>query len=256
MFNFREQWGHFEENLSTLASDVKALLREKLSEQSFDGALPLGKGSSWEDYVAWGKNYVDEIKKKSSGEKVEKAKEDFYSILRALGVNDALLRETFAANKKELLDPLVGELVAIVTLILGWTKKDKEAFSKALGEIGVLGVFAAKPFVCLVAICGLAYGYNRTFHKESFKKGGIIGLAGLGTAWLAPAGFVGLLAALVVIIYLNKKLSVDRPIEHQIKEIFKQIKQGQFVKDVRQSWNHFEDFLEKLFIKPTSSREF
>lgn len=253
MINFREHWNQFEENLELITGDMKGFLQEKLSIKNFKIAVPLDKDATWDDYISWGKSYVGEIKEKATGEKAQKAKENFYSILRTLGVNDTLLREAFEENKKELLDPLVGELVAVVTLILGWSKKDKEAFSKALGEIGVLGVFAAKPFICLIAICGLAYGYNRTFHKEAFKKGGVIGLAGIGAAWLAPGGFVGLLAALVVIIYLNKKLSVERPIEHQIKEIFKQIKQGQFIKEVRQSWTNFEEFIEKLFTKPIVS---
>ena len=111
------------------------------------------------------------------------------------------------------------------------------------------GVFAAKPFILLIAICGLAYGYNRSFHKEAFKKGGILGLSGMTAAWLAPGAFVGLLAAIVTMVYFNKKLSVDKPIEKQLKEIYQQVRSGEFFGEVRQSWKSFEEFLGKVINK-------
>ena len=116
------------------------------------------------------------------------------------------------------------------------------------------GVFAAKPFICLIAICGLAYGYQENFHGESFKKGGVLGLAGLAAATITPGGFVGLLAAIATMLYLNKKLKVNRPVEIQLKEIFGQVKSGVFFKEVRKSWKDFEEFLSNLFVraKPTN----
>jgi len=206
-----------------------------------------------EEFIEWGKSYVEELKGKAESEKVSKAKENFFVLLRNLGINDELLKQTFVENKKELLDPVIGETIAIVSLILGWKQKDKEAFSQALGEIGVIGVFAAKPFICLIAICGLAYGYQENFHTESFKKGGVLGIAGIAAATFSPGGFVGILAAVVTMLYLNKKLKVNRPIETQVKEIFGQVKSGVFFKDVRESWKNFEGFLSKLIIKTKAS---
>ena len=206
-----------------------------------------------EAFVEWGKLYVEDLKSKNNSEKLEKAKDDFFVLLRNLGINDEFLRQSFEQNKKELLDPIIGERVAILSLILGWSKKDKELFSQALGEIGVAGVFAAKPFICLIAVCGLAWGYNDYFHTEAFKKGGVLGLAGITAVTLSPGGFVGLLSAIVTMVYLNKKLKVDRPIETQLKEMFQQIRDGQFFKEVRQSWKSFESFLSKLLRKPGES---
>lgn len=206
-----------------------------------------------EAFIEWGRVYVDDLKSKSNTEKLDKAKDNFFVLLRNLGINDELLRQTFVQNKKELLDPIIGETVAILSLVLGWSNKDKEAFSQALGEIGVAGVFAAKPFICLIAICGLAWGYNDHFHSEAFKKGGVLGLAGITAVTLSPGGFVGLLSAIVTMVYFNKKLKVDRPIETQLKEIFKQVLDGQFFKEVRESWKSFEQFLSKLVRKPGQS---
>ena len=255
---FRDYWHEFEENISMVAEEIREKVSYQISrrKEGFNKAVKMDSediNSRKEEFIDWGKSYVEELKGKAEGEKFNKSRENFFVLVRNLGINDELLRQTFNQNKKEFLDPVIGETVAIVSLVLGWGGKDKEAFSQALGEIGVAGVFAAKPFICLIAICGLAYGYNENFHKESFKKGGVLGLAGLTAAALSPGGFVGLLAAIVTMLYFNKKLKVDRPIETQIKEIFKQIKNGDFFKEVRESWRALEVFLSKLFNKENSS---
>ena len=102
----------------------------------------------------------------------------------------------------------------------------------------------------LIALCGLAYGYQKHFHQEAFKKGGVLGLTGVTIGFLSPGGAIGILMAIVAVIYLNKKLKVDRPIETQVKEIFWEIRRGSFFRDIRKSWGKFESFLQKLFQKP------
>lgn len=253
---FRKQWSELEGNFNKAADEIRNRVLGAVG-----GRKKVKKVSDWnkesvlerkEEFVRWGKDYVDELKKKAETEKVLNAKENFFVLLRNLGINDEVLRQTFEQNRKEILDPVIGETVALVSLILGWSQKDKESFSQALGEIGVAGVFAAKPFICLIAICGLAWGYQEIFHSESFKKGGVLGLAGVAAVALTPGGFAGLLAAIVTMVYLNKKLMVDRPIETQLKEIFVQIKNGEFFKEVRGSWKAFEEFLSKLLSKNKS----
>lgn len=238
---FREQWGELENQIRRSASEFK--------EKVFGEDRPI---RSPEEFKEWAEVYVSRLSQKVDSEKMESAKQNFLVLLRNLGINDEVLVEAFSQNKKELLDPVIGEAIAIVALVLGWSNKDKEQFSQALGEIGVVGVFAAKPFICLIAVCGLAYGYHRNFHKESFKKGGVIGLSGLMAAALSPGGFVGLLAAIVVMIYFNKKLSIDRPVETQLKEIYAQIRSGDFFRETRDSWRSFEEFLSKLLKKPVT----
>lgn len=256
---FRDQWNIFEEKANAFAGSIRDQLLERLKSSSQEVERIVKTKNPEErkkEFVNWGRDYVEELKSKAHGEKVQKAKENFFILLRNLGLNDQFIIETFQQNKKEVLDPLIGETVALVALVLGWKKQDKELFSQALGEIGVAGIFAAKPFMCLIAICGLAYGYQENFHQEAFKKGGVLGLAGVAAVTLSPGGFVGILAAVVTMLYLNKKLQVDRPIEKQVKEIFQQIKTGVFFKEMRGSWRSFEAFLSKLFtkesgIKPT-----
>lgn len=248
---FRSQWQEIEDGLMDAFNEMRHLVTERWSQKkasSFSfSATEVEKRK--EDFEKWGREYVQKLKEKAGSERVSQAKENFFVLVRNLGINDELLRETFVQNKKEFLDPMVGEAIAVVALVLGWQKKDKETFSQALGEIGVVGVFAAKPFLCLIAICGLAYGYHRNFHVESFKKGSVLGLAGLTAAALTPGGFVGLLAAIVTMVYLNKKLSVEKPIEGQLKEIFQQIRSGDFFSEVRGSWKNLENFLSRLFQK-------
>ena len=250
---FRNQWNEIEKKLQMYAQEIRNRVIEKSSSQGnlFNEKVYNSeeRAKVKEDFLNWGKKYTENLKSKVDSEKVNEAKESFFVLIRNLGINDQLLREAFVNNKKELLDPVVGEAIAILALVLGWSKNDKEAFSQALGEIGVAGIFAAKPFILLIAICGLAYGYNRSFHKEAFKKGGVLGLAGMTAAWLVPGAFVGLLAAIVTMVYFNRKLSVDKPIETQLKEIFQQVRSGDFFGEVRQSWKNFEEFLTKLLNK-------
>ena len=250
---FRNQWNEVEKRVQSYAQEVrdKILERTKVGSKSLKEKVYSSEDREKlkEDFIGWGKEYTEKLKTKMDSEKVSEVKENFFVLIRNLGINDQLLRETFSSNKKELLDPVVGEAIAILALVLGWSKKDKEAFSQALGEIGVAGIFAAKPFILLIAICGLAYGYNRSFHKEAFKKGGVLGIAGMTAAWLAPGTFVGLLAAIVTMVYFNKKLSVDKSIEGQLKEIYQKVRSGDFFGEVRQSWKNFEEFLTKLFNK-------
>ncbi len=248
---FRREWNEFEKTISDFASEMREFVEEKFnfSKQEYEKAVNMTPDERKQAFIQWGRKYVEKVKSKSNTERVSRAKDSFFSLLRNLGVNEAFVKETFKANSKEVLDPLVGETIAIIALVLGWSPKDKELFSQAIGEIGVAGVFAAKPFLCLIALCGLAYGYQDNFHQESFKKGGVLGLAGLTAMALSPGGFVGILAAIVAILYFNKKLKVDRPIETQLKEIIQQIKSGEFFKEVRKAWSDFEKFLGQLFSK-------
>ena len=251
---FRRKWDEFEKQIQSQVAELRDGLFEKMGPQKEKVEEFFSQDSESfqqkkEEFRQWGERYVAELKRKSESPKLLKAKEDFFVLLRNLGINDELLRQTFNQNRKELLDPIVGETIAIISLILGWKEKDKEAFSQSIGEIGVAGVFAAKPFICLIAICGLAWGYQENFHGEAFKKGGVLGLTGFLAAALSPGGFVGLLAAIVTMVYFNKKLKVDRPIETQLKEIFQEIKSGGFFSEVRQAWKGFEDFLSKILIK-------
>lgn len=248
---FRQNWNDFEENITMVFGEIRDTLFDKIKGSKSKVEKFSDPARTKEEFIEWGKEYIEGVKAKAEGEKVQKAKENFITLLRNLGLNDEMIQETFKQNPKEVLEPLIGESIALVALVLGWSKKDKEAFSQALGEIGVAGVFAAKPFICLIAICGLAYGYQDHFHKEAFKKGGVLGFAGITAVALSPSGFTGLLTAIVSMLYLNKKLKVDRPIETQLKEIFSQIKSGVFFKEMRSSWRQFETFLSKLFKKPS-----
>lgn len=257
---FRQQWQEFEDNIRMVAGEIREEFfnRMKPSKEKFEGWNQMNPDEQREAFVKWGKEYVEKVKNSSKGEKVKETKDNFFTLLRNLGFNDQLIIETFNQNKKEVLDPLIGEVVAIICLVLGWKQKDKELFSQALGEIGVAGIFAAKPFLCLIAICGLAYGYQENFHAESFKKGGVLGLAGLAAMALTPGGAIGLLAAIVTMLYLNKKIKVDRPVETQLKEILNQIRSGEFFREVRSAWAKFEEFLTSLYngkYKPRRSLE-
>lgn len=248
---FRDQWREIEETLQEKASEIRSqfLKAFESSKSQVKQYTDLSDEERKQKFEEWGKTYVEKVKSKANNQKLQAAKDNFLVLLRNLGINDELLIESFNANKKEVLDPLIGETIAIIALVLGWSQKDKEAFSQALGEIGVVGVFAAKPFLCLIALCGLAYGYQEHFHKEAFKKGGVLGFAGITAAFFSPGGFVGILATVVTILYFNKKLKVDRPIEAQLKEIVQQIHSGEFFKEVRNSWQSLESFLSKLFEK-------
>ncbi len=251
---FRQHWGELETHMQSLLSDLKSDFYRKMKPsrnkvEKFILDNPAAMKRKKEEFLAWGRVYVEELKQKSETEKVIKAKEDFFVLLRSFGINDELLRQTFNENKKEILDPVIGEAVALISIVLGWKEKDKESFSQALGEIGVAGVFAAKPFICLIAICGLAWGYQENFHGESFKKGGFLGVAGFLAAAVSPGGFVGFLSAIITMLYFNKKLKIDRPIESQLKEILGEIKKGGLVKELKTAWKGFEDFLSKLLIK-------
>ena len=58
-------------------------------------------------------------------------------------------------------------------------------------------------------------------------------------------------------IYFNRKISTDRPVESQLKEIFQQIKSGEFFKEIRSSWKSLEEFLTKLLrSKPQEAEVF
>lgn len=255
---FRKEWAHLEEDLAESFSSLKNTLWKNLkgSKSRVDKIVTEQDPEKMkQEFIKWGQEYAQKVKDKAESEKFRKARDNFYTLLRNLGINERVIIETFQQNKKEILDPLIGESVALVAVVLGWSQKDRELFSQSLGEIGVAGLFAAKPFLCLIAICGLAYGYQEHFHAEAFKKGGVLGLAGIISVTLSPGGFVGLLTAVIAILYLNKKLKVDRPIETQLKEIFQQIRSGAFFKEVRGAWGQFEAFISKIFKTPSPSQD-
>ena len=228
---------------ATNIEDIKKLTRNSfaLIEREFIKAVKTFKetvseekwseeGSSAEsttpkiDFAKWGRDYVDALKSENS-EEFKNIKESAYSLMISLGVSEKLIAENILENKVEVFEQLLGEAVSVFALVFAWKQEDKIMFSQAIGQIGVASLFASNPLTGLVALGGLALGYNRMFHAEAFKKGGILGLVGLGVATLFPGGIViSFLAALVAVVFINKKLDVNANIEEQIQKSCSKVK--------------------------------
>jgi hypothetical protein len=257
----RQQWNEIESQLQELGAELRdeylvpglarleTYWRQQIKPRSKESNNPsdLNAEGPSQDFTEWAKTYLEQFKSKAESVSSQDLRERLSSLLRQLGVNEDLLLRSLNQNKREVFDPLLGEVVAILSLVLGWKKKDKEEFSQALGEIGVVGLLAAKPLICLIAICGLAVGYQKHFHRDSFHKGGVLGLAGVTAMALTPAGLTGLLIVVVLLVYLNQKISNQRPVGPQVRTLVRKLVEGEWRDEAKESWNQFEAFMEELW---------
>jgi hypothetical protein len=161
-----------------------------------------------------------------------KFSDDIYKYLKELGISDKEAADVVTINGQEALETLMSGAISAVAIFFAWKAKDKEAFSKSVGFILVSGAAAMTPAALIVAIVALAFGYNTLVCKESITKGILSsGLTMAVSSAIPGPVLLGLVPAVVLTIYANKRLGKDfRPLEQSAK-LFELVRTKEFRDD-------------------------
>jgi hypothetical protein len=122
-----------------------------------------------EEFIRISKEQISDFASRHD-QKLNDIKAGVISLLTSLGVSEKLFKEAIKDNKKEVFESILGECVAVIAMVFAWKKEDKEAFSQALGEVGVAALFALNPLVAVIALATLAIRFQKLIHPEAIKK--------------------------------------------------------------------------------------
>lgn len=204
---------------------------------SIQKARDIGEQNDWsaaQTFEEWAKAYFTDMSSSAGVPIFGKLSDDIYHYLKELGISDKEAADFVCINGQEALESLLAGTVSAVSLIFAWKAKDKEAFSKSIGFILVSGVSTMTPAALIVAIVALAFGYNTLVCKESIAKGALSSGFTMAISAIIPGpALLGLIPAVVLTIYLNKKYGQEfRPIEQSAK-LFELVKSEKFKNDCR-----------------------
>lgn len=136
-----------------------------------------------------------------------KVSDDVYANLRAFNIDEQTARDFVTVNGSEVLQSVFAGTVSAVGLYFAWKEEDKEAFSKTAGSILFSGSVMLNPIVFAIAIVALAFGYQKLVCPNAVAKGSVVtGVSFLISALIPGPVVLGLIPAIVVAIYLNRKM--------------------------------------------------
>jgi hypothetical protein len=202
---------------------------------SISKAREIGEQNDWSAskvFEEWSKAYFTDMSSPAGVPIFGKFSDDIYKYLKELGISDKEAADVVTINGQEALETLMSGAISAVALIFAWKAKDKEAFSKSIGFILVSGAAAMTPAALIVAIVALAFGYNTLVCKESITKGMLSsGLTMAVSAAIPGPVLLGLVPAVILTIYVNKRLGKDfRPLEQSAK-LFELVRTKEFRDD-------------------------
>lgn len=202
---------------------------------SISKAREIGEQNDWSTvkvFEEWSKAYFTDMSSPAGVPLFGKFSDDMYKYLKELGISDHEAADVVTINGQEALETLMSGAISAVAIVFAWKAQDKEAFSKSIGFILISGVATMTPAALIVAIVALAFGYNTLVCKESITKGVLSsGLTMAVSALLPGPVLLGLIPAVILTIYVNKKLGKDfRPLEQSAK-LFELVRSEEFKKD-------------------------
>jgi hypothetical protein len=210
--------------------------------ESMNRAFDVGEAqglSDFDSFIEWGKAYLSDLSSPAGMPAFGKLTDDIYGFLRNhLNIRDETARDFVTVNGQEAFAALAGGAISAVALIFAWKKEDKEAFSRSLGSIGLGSVVFANPAAFLVAVVALAIGYNRIVCKKAMVRGGFISGVAFATSALIPGPILlGLIPAIVLTIYLNKKIGKDTDLVKEGATLLRLLKSPEFRDRLREATN-------------------
>lgn len=177
---------------------------------SLEKAFELGKDLGWsklETFEEWGKAYFSDLSSRAGMPAFEDFTGTLFKFLQRHGVSEERAREIVTINGQEALNAFIGGTISAVSLFFSWSSKDSDNFSRAVASVFMSGVKNVNPLTALVGIVGMAIGYQqKIIERDSFIKGGIVTGASMLTIALIPGLLPGLIGAVVVSTWVNKKM--------------------------------------------------
>jgi hypothetical protein len=196
--------------------------------ESIKRAREVGEQEGWSDvdtFTTWFKSYFTDLSSPAGMPAFGAASDNIYDFLRDIGFSEAVARDLVTVNGQEAIEALIGGSLSVISLALAWKDQDKENFSKALGAIGLGGVVSMNPAILVVVIVAAALGYNTLVCQKTIGRGVVVSASAMLTSAIIPGPvLLGVLPAVVMSIYVNKKLGEDFDLSAQVKETYSKLR--------------------------------
>ncbi len=223
--------GELVEGIKMSANNHRILEGGHTVSESLSRAFEVGEKeglSNMETFVEWAKAYVTDLSS-NAGMPLSSASDEIYGFLRNIGVSEQAARDLVTINGTEALEAMLSGSIAAVALVFAWKTKDKEAFSKSIGALGLGAVVGINPVSLMVVVVALAIGYNKVLAKEGVKRGALLSGVAMTTSALIPGPLLlGAIPALVLTIYINKHLDKNVPLKDQAQKLIVFLKSKEF----------------------------
>jgi len=191
-----------------------------------------------ETFTGWFQSYFSDMSSPAGMPAFGSMSDEVYGFLRSMGFSESTARDVVTINGHEAIEGLLGGTVACVGLLLAWKKEDKQNFSKTLGALGVGAAVSMNPVVLVMVVVGAALGYNKMVCRKSVGKGGTVASAAMITSFLIPGPLLlGVVPAIVLSVYLNKKIKDEFDITEQMKIFLFKVKDEKSREQITDSFN-------------------
>ena len=218
--------------------------------ESIERAKQVGEQNSWteiEVFSEWAKAYFTDLSSTAGMPMFGKLTDNVYDLLRELKIDEATARDIVTLNGQEAVEAILSGTIAAAGLFFAWKNEDKDNFSKTIGALLVSGAISMNPVTLSIVIFAMAMGYNSLVCKKAIARGGIIAGATLTVSALIPGPVIlGFVPAMVVAIYLNKKLGKDFDAIDFGKRAYFYVKSEKFKAQIDSVMNNLESFKTKL----------
>lgn len=216
---------------------------------SIERAREVGQEQNWSDietFKEWAAAYFSDMSSPAGMPAFGEMSEHIYKFLKQSGLSENTARDIVTVNGQEAVESILAGSVTCIAIFFAWKKEDKEIFSKAIGSIILSATVMLNPVSLAIAIIALAVGYQKLVNVEGMARGSIITGSTLAISAIIPGPLMlGLIPAIVVGVYLSKKMGSDfNPIDH-VKQIFLLVSS----KDFRNSCEEIFTTSEQLIMK-------
>ncbi len=200
---------------------------------SIDRAQELGAQNGWsnmETFEQWAKSYFTDLSSTAGMPIFGKMSDEIYKFMRdTMGISEETARDFVTVNGQEALESIFAGTISAMGLYFAWKKEDKDAFSKIAGSILLTGAIAMNPVVIAVAVVAIAIGFQKMVKPQAIAKGAFITGSSMLISFLIPGPIIlGLVPAMVVGYYLNKKMGKDFNFAEFFKSNYAYIRSDEF----------------------------
>lgn len=209
--------------------------------ESIKRASEIGNKNGWsglQTFDEWRKAYFSDLSTTEGMPVFGSLTDNVYDFLRDVGFKDQDVRDFLMVNSKEAIEiseTVLGGTLSAMSVFFAWKTQDKENFSRAVASLFAMSAVTS-PITLIIAIVAMAIGYNTLVCHKAMARGAVLSFASLTVSALVPGPVIlGVVPAIIVAIYLNKKMGKDLDVIDFGKRAFQYANSKEFRDKINES---------------------
>ena len=225
--------------------------------ESISRAKELGAHNDWsgiDTFKHWVDAYRTDMSSSAGMPMFGDISDEIYAFMRnRMQLSEEAARDFVTLNGQEAIQSIFVGSVSALGLYFAWKKEDQDAFSKIAGSILLTGTITLNPVLLAVAVAALAIGYQNLVCPKAVSRGAFItGSTFLVSVIIPGPLIIGLIPAIVLGYYLNKKMGKDFDLVLFFKENYTYIRSNEFKAKMQAAINDSKNKYDNI-IKPTGT---